>query len=799
MRYLKKHSSLLGEWLKSTVCLSIALLLVFSNVFTVELPSDSGGSGAVLAAESTDSSPEKELDNLVSKVFLAYGGKESLAKMSNNSLSTGEQKILNDPSGQVKTSRFRAVRKTGGLRLDVESDGGWSSTVYDGLRAWKMEGKSVRDLTSDETAVLSREADREPAVLTHYGDPGFVFSLKGSTLYKAIPVYAIEVSRAGNPATTIYVDKKNYLIIAVSYVATDVESKTRATITIDYEEYRPSGGTLVPFKLIQSVNDTATLETDLQSVELGSVNDDEQFRRPDRPNEVRLDKPVTVPMLFSYKEVLVKARINDGEPMDFLFDTGANQTLIDRRVAAENLLDKQTGMRMNAAAGTLYGLTTEVPRLQFGELTIPGIQAVIVDLSAHARQLGKPIAGVLGTNVLNRFAVSIDYGKSQITFRDYVNYKAPPGAIIVPFVDRKGPLCKIQLNGRDEVQCLIDTGAAFNNLPSAIGKKYQVGQSVHYTEGVGVDGRSVKLGTVQIPSVKIGTATIRDVSFTYSADNDPSKKGIVTGSSTGILGNPFWQNFTLTLDYRMRQLILQANPLLASRQQLETLVSTGDSKLNVYHDFRAAEQAYQAALNKVQFLNDAKQQARIWGRLGNLRRIMSKDLGRPEQARVAYEYFSKAQDLAHKMEDREIEGRILADWALLYMDNGQLQEAEQSLQGASQFAPQDPQVMVDYAVYLNKNQQYGNMRYYIDKALFLEPSNWQALWYRFKLCERFGDVQAEKDTLKEILKYYPWSKVAQDKYASLTNPAATATPDGSNPLPGNNTLAPKQADLQKRQ
>jgi hypothetical protein len=111
--------------------------------------------------------------------------------------------------------------------------------------------------------------------------------------------------------------------------------------------------------------------------------------------------------------------------------------------------------------------------------------------------------------------------------------------------------------------------------------------------------------------------------------------------------------------------------------------------------------------------------------------------------------------------------------------------------------------MVDYAVFLNKNHQYGNMRYYIDKALFLEPSNWQALWYRIKLCETFGDVQAEKDTLKEILKYYPWSKIAQDKWASLTNP--NPNPSGTTPdptmvaPPGNSAIPPRQPDLPRRQ
>ncbi len=775
--------------LAAAFLLGVSILTLTQNVIAADttLTPNQTGSTPVQATPGSAGSeaPQKDLDTIINKVFLAYGGKEALAKVVSNSLTLGEQKLLSDASGQAKSTRFRSIRKGSGLRLDIENEGGWNSTVYDGVRAWKMEGKAVRDLTPDETAILSKEQDREPAVLTHYNEPNYSFNLRGSTLYKAVPVYAIEVSRAGNPATTIFIDKTNYLVRALSYPAIDTETKAKATISIDYEENRPSGGTLIPFKLTQAVNDTPTLETNIQSIEIGNINDDDMFRRPDRPGEVRLDKAVTVPFLYSHKEILIKARINDGEPMDFLFDTGANQTLIDRRLAAENLLDKQAAMKMNAAAGMVFGQATEIPRLQINELSIPGVQAMIVDLSAHARQLGKPIAGVLGNNVLNRFAVTIDYGKSQLIFRDFATYKAPAGANIVPFSDRRGPVVKLQLNGKDEVFCLVDTGAAFNNLPPNVGKKYQVGQSVHYTEGVGVDGRSVKLGSVQIASVKLGTNTLKDVNFTYSAiDADPSKKGVVTGSSTGILGNPFWQNFTMTLDYRMRQIILQMNPLLASRQQLETLVSTGDSKLNIYRDFRAAETAYQQALAKVQFLGDPKQQARLWGRLGNLRRIMAKDLGRPEQSRIAYEYFSKAQDLAHKMEDREIEGRILGDWALLYMDNNQMGEAQQSLEGAASFAPQDPQVMVDYAVFLNKNKRYGDMRYYIDKALFLEPSNWQALWYRLKLCETFNDLGQQKDTLKEILKYYPWSKVARDKYTALTNPTPSAIPStGDNTSP----------------
>ncbi|MBY0550135.1 MAG: aspartyl protease family protein [Candidatus Obscuribacterales bacterium] len=725
---------------------------------------------------------ELSLEQVISKVFLAYGGKDALAKLGTNCMILGEQKTVT-PEG-VKSVRIRQIRKGDGLRVDIEDEGGWTSTVYDGLRAWRVIGKAVQDLSPDEVQLLSLEKLREPSVLCNFSDDHFKFKLLGPTVHRAIPCYAVEVARGNGEPTTIFIDQKNYLVTAVGYTGTDLVTKTKAQISVDYSEYRPSGGTLLPFKHSQYVNDQLAMELLIQNIDLSTINEDEVFRRPDKTGEVRLEKTVTVPFLYSHKEILVKARINDGEPQDFLFDTGSSQTVIDRRTAAENLLDRQAGFNMTGAGGMFSAPAVDLSKFTIGDVNLSGVQAVVLDLSAHERQLGKRIAGIIGTNVLSRFAITLDYGKNQVLLQDATLYRAPPQANILPFVDKKSPTVKAIINGKDEVTMLMDTGAAFNNLPAPVAKKYLHGQTVRYTEGFGADGKAVRLGNLQIDTVKAGSSIVRDVPFTYSVDADlksPTAKGFLAGAKSGIFGNPFWQNFTVTVDFRMRQVILQPNAMLSSRQQLESLVTTGDNKLNIYRDYRAAETAYQSALNKVQFLGDPKQQARIWGRLGNLRRIMAKDLNRPEQARVAYEYFSKARDLAHKMEDREIEGRVLADWALLYMDNGQIPEARQALDGGMAYAAQDPQVMVDFAVYLNKMQMYGDMRAYIDKALFLEPSNWQALWYRLKLCEKFNDVAQTKDTLKEILKYYPWSKIARDKLTALTAPPGMVPPDASTP------------------
>jgi tetratricopeptide (TPR) repeat protein len=154
-----------------------------------------------------------------------------------------------------------------------------------------------------------------------------------------------------------------------------------------------------------------------------------------------------------------------------------------------------------------------------------------------------------------------------------------------------------------------------------------------------------------------------------------------------------------------------------------------------------------------------------------LRRMMAKELQRPEHAKTAYENFLKAQELARKIGAQDVEGRILADWSLLYSDNGQAVEAKTTINQALMKAPQDAQVNVDYATHLYRQNLFQQAQKYVEKALFLEPSNWQALWYQFKICERFTDIPKAMATLKEIVRYYPWSKLAAERlqgYQMLT-------------------------------
>jgi predicted Zn-dependent protease len=66
-----------------------------------------------------------------------------------------------------------------------------------------------------------------------------------------------------------------------------------------------------------------------------------------------------------------------------------------------------------------------------------------------------------------------------------------------------------------------------------------------------------------------------------------------------------------------------------------------------------------------------------------------------------------------------------------------LPEAQQTMQKALLLAPKDAVVNVDYAVHLFRDRLYAEAQKYIDKALFYDPGNWQALWCGFS---RYGPL-----------------------------------------------------------
>jgi hypothetical protein len=714
-----------------------------------------------------------QLDEIMNKALTAYGGERNLAALTDNSAWVGEI-LFGGLDGH--NYAYKQVRKGAQWRTDVESTSasGVSETkitAFDGDNLWQTTSEGPAYLKPEQAVVLTDDYARQPTLLTRWHQPGYTFTLVGSSTYHDVPAWQIEEKKNDGAANNIYLDKNSFLVLGITYSL--VGDKTGVGEK-QFSENRPALGTIYPFHQKETIESDTVYELSLSDVSIAESVPTSYFIKPGPKQQVRLSKSYLVPFDYGQKEIVCRGKVGGNDGLYFLFDTGSSDTIIDRRTAAQLLLVRGNPFRIAAFGGDISTQSTNIDRLELGNLIINDVNAKIMDLSGQSRQLGKNIAGIIGMNVISNFLVTIDYGKSTLTFEDSSSAPRPEDTAI-SFSHASTPTVKASLGGTDSQEFLMDTGAAFNHISNDVARKHLTKDGAvghHQTEGTGLDGKPVQLGSVVIDPVVLGNLRVRKITFTYPINADTKK----SDANLGILGNPFWQNFIVTIDGRFQRIILKPNPFAAIKGEFDSSINYGDNELITKRQFRTAEMSYQRALILADNAHDPRYQAIALGRLGNLRRVMAHDLQRPEHARASYNYFVKADDLARKSDLKDVEGRLLGDWSLLYSDNGQLQEAKQTIDKAMSLAPQDANVNVDSAVHLFRSHQYPEAQRYIEKALFLDPANWQALWYEVKLSEMFNDPAKEKQTLAEILRYFPSSKVAADKLRTVTQTQTPPTP-----------------------
>ncbi len=785
-----------------------------------------------------------DINSIVEKALQAYGDKERLSAFGNDCQYIG---TISSQSDNWQSHEFKYTRKAPSWRKDMdhgtagESDKS-ESTIFDGTIYWQLvnafsvngqksannrteekmppiapsikndTNTACRIVTGDQACWLGDEADREPFILANWQNPSYQFKLIGRSNYKQIPAYAIEIKDDKNRVTMVYIDCSNYLVLAMTFqsypmINSGTEPK-KVNITKEYAENRPALGSIWPFKETLLINkepvsifefSTITSADDIASDYLKPPSPKPQPSR--YANYARLTEPVIVPFEYCQREIICRGKIENMGPLWFLIDTGTSDTIIDRSFAAQCLLNRGGNFQISSFRGNIQSQNTQIESLELGSLIVNDIPAQIADLSSQSKQVGRSIAGIIGMNILGNYLTTIDYAKPCLTFADTISGARPEDTCNVPFAQISGtsvltngppaPRIKATLPGGDATILLMDTGAAFNHLSSAIAYKHlseNIDKTAHTIEATGLDGCPVRLGLITLDPVIVGSYKVHKVRFTYPIDQSSSSGGSkplprVLGSDilskdldiAGILGNPFFEHFLVTIDCSFHRLMLKPNPQFEVSYELEQSLSAGDLALYTKRDFRQAEFAYQKALVLSDSAHDLRYQALAQGRMGNLRRMMSHDLKRPEHAQMSYQYFKKANELATQGNFKDVQGRILADWSLLYSENGQLPEAQKTMQKAIMLAPKDAVVNVDYAVHMFRDRLYSEAQKYIEKALFYDPANWQALWYQVKLSEMFQDFAKEKATLKEIVERYPSSKVAESKLKSLEAASASST------------------------
>jgi|GEM_PF-6116900 len=742
----------------SNKCKLAVLLSLFLVAGSAPLP-------VVSAPVKSASVSVKTAKDVAQQILAAYGGADNFRKMNDAPFKGKALKSISAAMSGASNDLDLLVYGNGDkYRVETTVLGEHVIAGYDGQTSWSQFGNWVTKDSATPTREVRDEIEHSLKVILATALPATKLEILPAKPVDGKLCDVIKITPEGQTPTTIYADQQNHLMLRAEYMGIDREQGVMGLKGVDYLDYRPISGSFMPFKTVEYLNGKKVSETTMNEVDFNFAMTDDLFQMPKESEVSQVNiNPVTIPFDFIGDYIITRVRLNNKIEEKFIVDTGASQTVLDKSVA----------QKLGPFTGGNYSITTggkalsvnymTLSNLSVGDINMDNITAMVHDLSSLTLAPGSRIGGLLGANVLKRFLVTIDYRDKVLILANPRSVAIPKGATILPITpvfSAAVPVVKATLDDKLSANFLLDTGAPFNNLPVGLAKSLLNTPVLPVAKAAGLDGQKVAMGAVRFKTLKLDNLVVSDPVFAVSpqmAATSPS--GLFTASALGILGNPIWRQFRTTLDYRNERLILEPNGNKKSADQhLQRYKQIGNEYLKT-KNFNLAIAQYTELLQAAQQSSDTPMEALCQMQMGICYSAAYASTNSSDYATMATKQFQKAVDASRRAGDKQIEAKVLANWADLFLkspDSPQSLTSAQSLVAkASTLCPTEASpyaVMGTLLLKMNRTEMVGTLW---DQALMLDPANWTALWGKYELAKRSGDTATQQLIASQLKRYYP--------------------------------------------
>lgn len=259
---------------------------------------------------------------------------------------------------------------------------------------------------------------------------------------------------------------------------------------------------------------------------------------------------------------IVQVTIGGSRPLAVLPDTGADDDILNARIAREFKLHVLDPKVIEQPGGAIEMGQIEGVQLKIGAVPVQNLAMVSAPLDPLQPFIGQPLDGILGYGFFSQFVVEFDYAAKRVRLFAPETYVAPPKAVMIPITFRgKSPLVEITLEGTtgESVKTLveIDTGS-FESLglkgafldghrlvPADAPKRPLFGLAI----GGETTGYRTRLAAATLGPFRLSRPV---TSATTSGDGG-------SADVAGVLGAEALNRFKVIVDYSRTQLLLIPN------------------------------------------------------------------------------------------------------------------------------------------------------------------------------------------------------------------------------------------------
>ena len=329
---------------------------------------------------------------------------------------------------------------------------------------------------------------------------------------------------------------------------------------VTYQDYRARNG--IPVASTVTTEDGVEADRDVIHVENVSLaKSAHEFARPEAPDDFSIaGGKTTIPIEFD-SDVIVDAKLNGQGPFAFILDTGGHDIVTPEVATLLHLKPVGAGASGGSGEGTMPLQFAQVDRVEIGAAILSNQSFTVIPLPVDTTERGArpPLAGILGLELFERFAMRLDYGRKTLSLQPLSGYKHGGAGTAVPiFFTDDQPLFDAKI-ANVTGQIALDTGNSGTLIVQGAwadehGLQRQM-MSGFPSLGYGMGGASQSWSSRV--DLEVGGAQFRGVVGHYSKDQ---RGAFSSRTEAGNVGNDILANFVLEFDYAHNQVWFEPAP-----------------------------------------------------------------------------------------------------------------------------------------------------------------------------------------------------------------------------------------------
>jgi len=323
-----------------------------------------------------------------------------------------------------------------------------------------------------------------------------------------------------------------------------------STLTVRYSDYRVVSGVRLPFAI--ESRDSGSSDVEIVHVASWIAQDrfdGAAFTAPKPPDDTTLAGETTVP-LETDGLIAVEAKLN-GRAFDFILDSGGHNIVTPAVAEALGIHPVGEGASGGAGGGEIAQQYVRIDRVDIGDATLTDQHFFVIPLQYGTVERGSraPLAGLLGLEMFERFAMRLDYPRKTLTLRKLADYRHQGRGRAVPIAfDDDMPLLEGRIDGVSGLIAL-DTGNSSTMVVQSVwARKHGLADRLKRgieTVSYGAGGASRNWAS-RIATLEIGGTVLKRPIVRYAED----KAGAFSSQTEAAnIGTDTLANFVLDFDY----------------------------------------------------------------------------------------------------------------------------------------------------------------------------------------------------------------------------------------------------------